>query len=74
LPTNHQEERVYRSSCSSRFQFPTILYDLISSGCAAVHLRQLQRKTSIGLTPEARLAGMYPETAATTSNASAIPR
>jgi hypothetical protein len=37
-------------------------------------VRQLLRKTSVGFTPEARLAGMYPETAATSSNASAIPR
>jgi hypothetical protein len=41
---------------------------------AAAQRRQLLRKTAIGLAPEARLAGMYPETAATSSNASAIPR
>jgi putative PIN family toxin of toxin-antitoxin system len=47
---------------------------LVTGRAATAHLRQLLRKTSIGLTPEARLAGMYPETAATSSNASAIPR
>lgn len=35
---------------------------------------QLLRNTCMGFTPEARLAGMYPEIAATISNASAIPK
>jgi hypothetical protein len=36
--------------------------------------RQLLLKLFIGLMPEARRAGMYPETAATSSSATAIPR
>ena len=55
-------------------KFPTIRSDLISPSCGDMVYSQLLRKTSIGLTPDARRAGMKPEIAATSSNASAIPR